>query len=558
MELAVVVAVTMGANLLISPHSPGWVGLQPHPYLIPIALVASRYGSGAAAALTLLLFIAYQLATGGAHPLQAPHSGLWASCILGGAVLGALFDQYRHRHDQLQQDLRESQLQLQLARQQNEVLESAVAELRSRILGAGQTFGSLYELARQLTTLSPEQLYRSCLELACKQTEASDAHLFLYQEGVLVARAHCPAQARPRRDPAQSGLVRLALQSNQLCSAHSYPEVVDALDPVVVIPLGAGVGVITIENLPFRRFHPATLAELESIGDWTTRALGQLKLYREKEHQVAEEHAAHLHLLEKLGDTPLQPSDLAWLEPIVEPMVDLLLEQLIDSRWKPLLRNNLLSLLERMPRPSRPLGPLERFVADEIPWLRQTQRDLQRLTQCLEGEQRLASLEACLRAQLDRRRMHLLRARALCQPAPPELWEQLLHLPLTREDGADPDRDWIDWAGSELAGALQSSRSVSSTRSGPIQLEELLLDFLGRPDPELVCASLQALGELARHGGQRCWTALGPGTPASLALEFTHHADRSVRRAAFACLGWLDLPEGVMAEARAREAADLP
>ena len=502
LELTVVLGATLAANLLISPHAPGWVGLQPHPYLIPIALVASRYGSLAAGALTLVLFGLYEMASGGANPLQAPHAAVWACCILDAAVIGALFDQYRHRHHEMQKDLSESQLQLKLVRQQSEVLESAVAELRSRILGAGETFGSLYGLARQLTTLSPEQLYSSCLELACKQTEASQAHFFLIEEGALVAVAHYPPDSLPKMNPEQSKLVQLAMETGKLVTAHGQSQLAGPLDPLVVVPLGGDIGLLTFDNLPFRRFHPTTLAELESIGDWTARAMSQLKRYREKEHRVAEGHAAHLHLLEKLNDIPLQPRDLPLMEAIAEPMMDLLLQTLTESRWKPLLRSNLLLILERIPLDASQQGQLAAFVSTEIAWVRQAQRDLHGLIHQAEALP-LTLLQAYLRRNLALRRNHLVRAQALISPIGQALWEPVLQLPV-----AQP-----------------------------------------------VSATLHGLSRLAQSG-QRIWTELGPGTPASLALELTRHPHAQVREAAFWCVAGLNLPEKVRLEACARAAAD--
>ena len=532
-ELAVVLGVTILANLLVSPHSPGWVGLQPHPFLAPLCLVASRYGSPLAALLTALLFGYYEVVTGGANPLQPPHAALWASCIVTAALVGALFDQYRHRHHQLQQDLTESQQQLRVLREQNEVLESAVAELRGRVLGASQTFGSLYGTARQLTTLSPEQLYRGCLELLCKQTEASQVHLFLVEQGDFQALAHHPPDSLPRLSPQASPLVQKAVERGSLCTAQELGERADPLDPLIVVPLrgeGGVRGLITIDSLPFRRFQPTTLAEIESIGDWTARALSQLKLYHRQEQLVAENQAAQLRVLQQLRTIRLLPRDLPLLGAGAEPMGELLLDALLAERWQPLLRSNILTLLEFLQIGS---DRLKAFVAQEIAWLGQAHRDLHGLYHQGCATQ-LTLLHTYLRYHLALRRQHLCRAQRLVRPLSEELWQELQSFPLAQSGPVSLSQGLIQWAGPELLEALESTAGLPPRGEGHISLEELLLDFLGRPDLHLVCATLHALGRLARETPQRSWLDLGPGSLASLARELTEHPDGRVREAA----GW--------------------
>lgn len=468
-----------------------------------------------------------------ANPLQAPHAGLWASCIIAAALVGALFDQFRHRQHELENDLARDRQQLATVQGQNEVLEAAVSELRGRILGAGETFGSLYEVARRLTTLSPEQLYRACLELSCRQTEASDAHFFLVVADGLEAVAHHPNSASPRTDPHHSRLIRRALDTGKLANAYELADLAEPNDPLVVVPLlneqGEVVAVLTFENLPFRRFHPSTLAELESIADWTGRAMAQVQRFSQGEQRLAVGQVAQQKLLNKLSQVALQEAELPLLEALVEPMQELLATALLDENSGGLLRSNLLLLMR-----SHPADPatLARFVKQEMAWVRLACRDLQGLTHQSQGPA-LRLLLIYLQRNLARRRQHLLQAQALLRSLPADTLEELLTLPLARPQGrllSSLGQSVEGWAGREFCETLEATVALGPKEAGHITLEEQLLDFLGRPDEYLVCATLHCLGKLNQP------VDLTPGTPVSVAVELAQSPSPRIREAARCCL----------------------
>ncbi|MFN8606836.1 MAG: hypothetical protein U0931_04850 [Vulcanimicrobiota bacterium] len=480
-EIPVLWLATQVANALISPGAWGWPGVQPHPYLIPVALVGCRYGTRAGLVLACLLSLEYAWLGHWASPWQFPQAGIYAGLLLTAALTGWLFDSSRTRQRQLERELGQVRLELSESQSQREVLEKAVGELRQRILGQGETFGSLYELARRLTTLQPSQLYVASLELACQRSGA--ARGFFYGPAFEL-RASYPAEARPQM-PAQSSLVvKQALERGSMSTAPESQASLAPEEPTVVLPLAEGA-LIVLEALPFERYHPATLGVLQSIADWTSRALSQLAVYDERESRLSQGQSVRAQVLEQMRQRPLGQAELPLIEGLFLPFDSELLRLFREARWQGHLRENLLMLLEKHPG-QLPDG-LAQLLEEERGWVCLCERELRAWSVHPES----ACMRTCLEATLKRSMDQWLRLARMAGGVPE------LHFEATPVE---------------------------------VELEELLLESLGHPDPERQLAALRTLAELI--GQDRRWAETGAGRPADYAQECLNHPDALVAEAA--------------------------
>lgn len=498
-DLAALWLATQLVNLLLSPHDPGWLAVQPHPYLVPLALVGCRYGTRAALLLALLLAAEYALWSHWADPFGFPPAAFYSSCLLTAAVTGWLFDGARRRQHELETALQQSRLELSASQQQREVLEKAVGELRQRILGQGETFGSLYELARRLTTLQPEQLYAASLELACQRSEAARGHFYQEREGRFEALAHYPEGARPELEPERSQLVRQALQQKRLLTAPQAEGQLAPEEPMVVLPLGQGA-LLMLEDLPFERYHPTTLGVLQSIGDWTTRALQQLAVYDEKESRLDQGRSARTRVLQHLHERVLEEPELPLVETLLLPWDP---EVFREGRWSSFLRENLVRLLERHPQEG-----LSALVAEEKGWVALTAREL-----AAWRAHGLSPMVEHLRERLESSRPQLLRLGLLLEPSP--LRVEILEF----REGPLPSA-LLAWREGLLG-------EVFPEAAEPVELEELLLEALDHPDPLRRVAALRTLQALIKKDER--WAEPGPGRPIEVARELAKDADQRVR-----------------------------
>ena len=75
-EIGVVVLATALANFLLTPGKFGFVGVNPHPYLIPVVALAHRYGPAVGVLGAGLLSFIYFFLGGWPPLLDWPHSCL--------------------------------------------------------------------------------------------------------------------------------------------------------------------------------------------------------------------------------------------------------------------------------------------------------------------------------------------------------------------------------------------------------------------------------------------------------------------------------------------------
>lgn len=467
-EILILWFATQLANVLVSPGSPGWIAVQPHPYLVAVALAGCRYGSRAGLLLALLFGTEYALLSHDFNLWRFPQAGIYASLLLTGALTGWLFDSSRLRQRELEQELEQTRVELSESRSQREILEQAVGELRQRILGQGETFGSLYELARRLTTLQPQQLYSSSLELACQRSGASRG--FFYGPN-FEPRACYPSEARPAMAVGASQLVKQAMAQDKLLTAPEAEGELRPEEPMVAIPLAEGA-LMVLEGLPFERYDPATLGVLQSIGDWTSRALSQLALYDQKESRLSQGQSARSRVVEQMQERILAEAEIPLVESLFLPFDQELLLLFKQARWQGFLRENLLRLLERHPQELVP--SLEEFLHEEKAWIVLCARELRAWSAHPQGGLMRDYLEQQLRQSLD----HWGRV------------SSLLGLP-TQLD----------------------------CESGPVEmeLEELLLEALAHPDPLRRVAGLRTLARLIVEDGR--WGESGAGRPLDYAQD---------------------------------------
>ncbi|MBS2038137.1 hypothetical protein JST97_24340 [bacterium] len=480
-EISILWLATQVANGLISPTAPGWPAVQPHPYVIPVALVGCRYGIRAGLILALVFGLEYAALSHGANPWLFPQAGIYASLLLTAVVTGWLFDSARTRQQQLERELRQSRLELDESKSQREVLEKAVGELRQRILGQSETFGSLYELARRLTTLQPDQLYAASLELACQRSGACRG--FFYGPG-FQERAQYPAGSRPLMAAGASQLVRQALEQGRMLTAPELEAPLAAEEPMVALPLAEGA-LMVLEDLPFERYHPATLGVLQSIGDWTSRALSQLAIYDQKESRLSQGQSARSRVVEQMAQRLLAEAELPLVEELFLPFDRETVRTFQEARWQGLLRENLLRLLERHPN-ALPTG-LAEFLEEERGWVVLCAREWRAWSNYPQGVLMCEHLQALLQQSRD----HWTRLAVLSG------------LPAKLEAEAEPVE---------------------------IELEELLLEALGHSDPVRRVAALRTLVRLI--GEDRRWAEGGAGRPMDYARECLQDRDELVAEAA--------------------------
>ncbi len=279
------------------PGNWGLLGVQPHPLWLVVLAIAIRYGTaagyagGAFAACAYWLMLWLQPGSNGQLP--AAYELLQPLLLfVGGAITSELVQSERERGKHAEDDRRRVTAELQEVTQRCAALQEVHEELQKRIVGQTASIISLYEVAKQLTTLDAKALCKSTVNLVVNYIGADAASLYLRNsQGDLELQARVPPVDSLRRtvlDP-RSGLVSRALREARVVTLHeqlpsSMADLGEGVQAVMAGPLldesGRVCGVVVVERMPFMKFTPATVQLFDLLVDWASTAL-----------QSAESHA---------------------------------------------------------------------------------------------------------------------------------------------------------------------------------------------------------------------------------------------------------------------------
>lgn len=297
LEATIFVGLAVAVNRNLFPDDPGFRDQPFSLFWIPIFLIAGRYGTVVSAYTGVLTSAVYLLQVSLDDLLLGRFSVgerdkvmLFAFTFLS-LVLGQMFDRYRLRLQQLENDHQELQLQFENLRSHHDSLQLANTELEKRLIGRQSTFHSLYEMSRKLESTDESALKRGVMELLIRYLSSTKACLYLfddrhalvpaftngYQEGDLPRLA-----ARARENPLlQSALAAMG----PISFRQGHESQMKRSDPVIMAaairpsPHEPPLGLLSIDEMPFLAVHAGNLRLLGIIADWTAQNLVKARTF---------------------------------------------------------------------------------------------------------------------------------------------------------------------------------------------------------------------------------------------------------------------------------------
>jgi GGDEF domain-containing protein len=294
-ELGVATAVLAVANALFAPHNPAFLGIQPHPALIAVAIVGAwkglRAGAFAGVVLAALLLVTWSVRTEIILPGAWWRLSTYATPLMvagAGLVFGAIGDAHRRKALHLSDRVRH--LQLELADQAVRFMAATEAshELERRVIEETASLTTLHAAARALDTLDLESLYPGIVTVARRFIDADACQLYLVEGGLLSLREAQGDQPLRTHLPIDDGLVGLAIRRGRAVSIRDWTAVAAVEDlkqasillaAPLVGPDAALLGCLTVTHLPFLRLTPAAVDRLGVAADWAARAIVKAKAH---------------------------------------------------------------------------------------------------------------------------------------------------------------------------------------------------------------------------------------------------------------------------------------
>lgn len=299
METLLGVLFLMLVNVVFFEDDPGFLNVQPHPFLFLTILIASRYGTFdgfVAGFLCAVIYISYMF--WGRDLSLLVQTFEWYRMIPAYLfiIMGLLLGEIR---EMANRDVLRMRHQVEQLTRTNEELKQEIGvvtrvkeELQQRILSAEDPLGLIYDSTRRLSALQPEEAYPAIMDLVEKFTGAEKFSLYMAREpdgGVLGPPGPTVFDLRFSRGwatpdefdaalTADHPAVSMAVQTLRPVTAREMAS--DVKDILACAPLvdhaeGRVTGLLVVHRIPFIRLTGLTISHLQTIAAWAGKTLAE-------------------------------------------------------------------------------------------------------------------------------------------------------------------------------------------------------------------------------------------------------------------------------------------
>lgn len=346
-ELALFFAVAFGIDTLLG--GTRFDGVQPHPFWLPVLLLAVQYGTGEGVLAAIAATAALRL---GNMPEQTITQDFYQYLYAVSRepilwlVAAVLFGELRMRQIREREELRAG---IAAARREADAITRSYRQLKTvkegletRVAGQLRTVFTLYQAARSIDKLDEGEIMLGVAELIRTVMKPEKFSLFLLNNQVLESVTNdgwSDDDTYARWYDAGSPLFETVVGRQRfLCVARPEDERTLQGEGVLAGPLisedtGAVVGMVKIESLGFMDFGVNSVENFRILCEWVGTALGKARQFREAAAQrvttadgalytsgyIGRQAAFLAHLGRRLGFettmVTIRPSGMARLSP---------------------------------------------------------------------------------------------------------------------------------------------------------------------------------------------------------------------------------------------------
>lgn len=316
-DFAVLAGILAGINALVSSGDPGWLTLNPTPFLIVPLLLAVRYGflagatSGLLTAGLIVLARAAVFSTGDFANLALQNRFALAALPFAGALVGQLAESIKIRSAILAAENELLHDQTKLLGAEREVLVLSKQDLQQRLGLFGADSASLDEDLQSLVQSCPESAPQTLLSILAKLTNLRGAAVYQadrdthpstpYQRLTIIGREeHFPGTLQP----GDHHVTHAALAKNSLMTQRGLLEEIPTREDgyLLAVPMSGQneTYLLVVQDLPFSDISMRTFTIIRTICRWFEvavlnpipipaghKALDQEKFYRAIENALA-------------------------------------------------------------------------------------------------------------------------------------------------------------------------------------------------------------------------------------------------------------------------------
>lgn len=324
-EIIAFIFLLMLVNFLFAREDIGFHELNPNPFWLVIMMSAVRYGTGWGCLAAMFVSIIY-LATlpwdkGNITGQIYTQTPVAVTFFIIAFLLGERKDFFKKQMKTKDEEVARCKEEIQMLKKNYNTLEYIKNELEVKVLRENLTLSTLYETAQRLGRLHPNEIYPAILKTLREYLEADKCSLYLVDGNHLRLKSYLgygPREIPPETMSMGGNKLWQRVQNGEVATMRERMEregaIPDSKIPsIMCAPIrysgGKIIGMINIEQLPFVKFHEASINLFSMIVEWGSRSLETASRYEEAEVMRIDDTEINInsyHYLEKRLNEEIQ------------------------------------------------------------------------------------------------------------------------------------------------------------------------------------------------------------------------------------------------------------
>jgi polysaccharide biosynthesis protein PelD len=291
-DALVLAAILVALNLWIAPKDPGWLKVNPSPYLLLPVLIGGRFGflpGVGAGVLSGLIILTGQFWLNKVDPVSSLASGRYVySCLI---LIGGICGELQHFFNGKLKRLTAGQetLEQRLKKLDNELyfLREAKVEVDRIIATHDSGLSTLDTEIRELYLVEGDGFYQQVLVLLSRQAHVTDAAIYLIQPNQQLLRKAMIGNENSLPEELGLGDAEMALLAIERKTAVSISEFwklgATRAEPYLIClpfldPDDNPTAVLTITGMPFFSLNQKSVHLITVICKWASKVIQVKKL----------------------------------------------------------------------------------------------------------------------------------------------------------------------------------------------------------------------------------------------------------------------------------------
>lgn len=332
-DFLVLLIVFAAVNFFLHRRDPGWLELNPTPWLVPVALIGARYGfvGGLFSGLVVSLGIAGIRSWVDDESLRAvlrAHDFTYLAIAIAGAATGeisSVLSKRRRARESQQHHAAEENARL---RSQLEIIDEARHSLQKQLALYNAPLASLDDELRELFRQPRAAFLQSLLLLLHRRSEINSAGIYVVKGEALELEAvvHQTAPLKPSLVLEHTPIAVSVRKEGKLTVVKNVSTLNEQQPFLAALPFGTD-RVILIQDMPFDCFDKAHLARAELMVNWAA-AIYSLDMQSGRQSVSAEAFYRLLQQACQVDQLHALPSTLLHIQSLENDDVKALLTQL--------------------------------------------------------------------------------------------------------------------------------------------------------------------------------------------------------------------------------------